>query len=311
MMKHSSSMVTGRLQRPAKLPLTFDYGRWQFEKSAGNVVVCLVPEQAPWCSLFTTLDAEGAAFSADRVTLREEAEAIVACCWRYGTYVQMLSAGELFPAFRDGHGLSRITDDEMMRINLEFSSAVAAWLAVRDREPEVINRRVRAAQKLLPMPWRARRVYPDFEPDVTSLAVRLTELSSQTDFPFEDLQMTHRAEANRMVVAAYRNGPIEDYHAGKRSIGTDWPGFKRVWANEFATLCRHSAAQLEFHLAARMQMEPRIFALQLFAQSLGSADGWSLTEETSPVCFSTDLEHLSLLRERFNRLARRIPGFVL
>src|SRR5262249_29738858 len=41
------------------------------------------------------------------------------------------------------------------RINLEFSSGLAAWWADRTTDPEEVNRRTRAALKLLPIQWRA------------------------------------------------------------------------------------------------------------------------------------------------------------
>jgi hypothetical protein len=132
-----------------------DYGIWepftwkyQGEERQG---IALVPSEAPWRRLFAALDEYGASLSAEPVSLIDEVEAIVACCWRYGSYAHLLTVGDTFPQFRSDPRLSRITDSEMKRINLEFSSGLAAWLQTRDFDPDMISRRVRAARILLPM----------------------------------------------------------------------------------------------------------------------------------------------------------------
>jgi len=62
----------------------------------GNTVregVVLTPNQVPWRRLFAELDCTGETMSAEPVTAPEEADAIVAACWRYGTFFHVLTFG--------------------------------------------------------------------------------------------------------------------------------------------------------------------------------------------------------------------------
>ncbi len=95
----------------------------------------LLPDHAPWRALFAALDVAGSALPGDPVTPHEEADTIVACCWRYGTYAHVLATGERYPPCHADLGLARLGDDEMRRSNLECSSGRADWLATRANDP--------------------------------------------------------------------------------------------------------------------------------------------------------------------------------
>jgi hypothetical protein len=161
-MQHSDPFtITNRFRPLLPVPGVTSYGTWK-EYTWNNSGTLqygaqLVPGSAGWRDLFEALDVEGQVESAAPVSLLDEAHAIVACCWRYGSYAHVLTAGESYPEFRRDSDLSRISDSEMMRINLEFSSGLAAWLTDRASDREKINRRVRAASHLLRMPWRSNR----------------------------------------------------------------------------------------------------------------------------------------------------------
>lgn len=139
--------ITRRFQAPTAIPGMTGYGRWDAcTWDDGDTIqhgTRLTPSQAPWRELFAALDTAGRTLSPDPVTLLEEADAIAACCWRYGTYIHLLTGGELFPAFRQDWELSRIGDPEMKRINLEFSSGLA-----RDDQSEGAGRTRPAADHL-------------------------------------------------------------------------------------------------------------------------------------------------------------------
>src|SRR5207244_3898412 len=113
----------------------------------------LIAERARWHKLFAALDQLGRDLADGPVPIEDEADAIVACCWRYGSYFDLLTGGELFPPFRTDTELSRLSDWEMKRINLEYSSGLATWLADREGDPARIWRRVRSAIAHLPLPW--------------------------------------------------------------------------------------------------------------------------------------------------------------
>ena len=93
--------------------------------------------------------------------------------------------------------------------------------------------------------------------------------------------MTPREEANRAVVFAYRNGPIEGYHGGTYSHGSELPGFKRLYADEVRRLGAHATGQLDTYFEARDELSAG--QLALFMKGLASTHGWSVTDETSPV----------------------------
>src|SRR5687768_15523145 len=123
--------ISHRLRDIVPVPGVEGYGRWQtFEWVNDGVTqhgARLLADRAPWHGLFAALDDVGRALSPSPVSILDEANAIVAACWRYGSYVHALTGGELYPRFRKDPSLSRIDDSEMQRINLEFSSALASW----------------------------------------------------------------------------------------------------------------------------------------------------------------------------------------
>lgn len=282
-----TSLHAGRYQAPPAIPGVTDFGAWElFTWENGAAIqhgARLVPERAPWRGLFAALDAAGMALSDAPVTLRDEADAIVTCCWRYGSYFHVLTSGETYPPFARDPELSRLGNGEMCRINIEFSAGLAAWLKEREREPESIRRRVRAALQLLPMSWRTARdnTYADetYAPIWERLRTTVAEAEGLTPQPLP----TVREEANSTVVMAYRNGPIENYHAGMWSQGTEVPGFKRFYAPEIKGLGIRIAEKLRQHLAGRQQADGLYLRYGLRAFTLGSGYNWSLTDETAAI----------------------------
>jgi hypothetical protein len=69
-----------------------------------------------------------------RFTLRQEANAITAGAFRNGL-LEDLHAGK-HSALLDDHSLSRITDDEMRRLMIQASTAVARLLARKAEDPD-------------------------------------------------------------------------------------------------------------------------------------------------------------------------------
>lgn len=306
--------VSGRFRELFQVPGVRDFGRWQLKtwENHGSEQhgAVLVSERAPWRDLFEALDDKGHAESSAPVSAVDEADAIFACCWRYGSYAHVLTGGELYPPFRTNPELSRISDSEMMRINLEFSSGLAAWWSERVIDPEKIYRRVRAALRLLPMPWR--KAPQEWELEFTNRgAQKFVDLARATITEEADSKIAHlpdwervRREANAVVNEYYRNGDIENFHAGEWSQGPAIPGFVRLYQNEIERIGRKTVRYVSFILAARELFQPGDRAKHLFA--LFSPHNWSLTEETASVEFY-GMPATERLDFRLRALAERAP----
>lgn len=234
------------------------------------------------------LDEEASNCSDEPVSPLDEADAIVACCWRYGSYAHLLCNGESYRDFHDST-LSRLSDQEMMRINIEFSAGLAEWWSRRAEDSGLVNRRVRAAIALLDMPWRNRRssrllsAVLDTAPEVVarlSAASRfLMEAAAATPSwsPGEEL----RLEANMVVLERYRNEEIEALHAGISNEGTRVPGYRRLYKSDIRTVAGRAAERIGSYLAQRALGEEfeRVRPLLL----LTAPYHWTLAEDTSDV----------------------------
>jgi hypothetical protein len=75
-----------------------------------------------------------------RWTVREEANAITVWAFRNG-YIEKLHAGK-HSELLETPGLSRITDAEMKRLNIEISTRIAKILELRDNDPEEYARQI-------------------------------------------------------------------------------------------------------------------------------------------------------------------------
>ncbi|HEX3625930.1 MAG TPA: hypothetical protein VH280_10950 [Verrucomicrobiae bacterium] len=75
-----------------------------------------------------------------RWTVREEANAITVWAFRNG-YIEKLHAGK-HSEFLETPGLSRITDEEMKRLNIEISTRIAKILVLRDNDPAEYARQI-------------------------------------------------------------------------------------------------------------------------------------------------------------------------
>jgi hypothetical protein len=271
-------------------------------------------ERAPWRDLLAALDDLGRELADSPVPVEDEADAIVACCWRYGSYFDLLTGGELFPPFRADTSLSRLGDSEMQRINLEYSSGVAAWLGDREQAASRIRRRVRAALAHLPMPWRDGRDGGRLEGIRRSVQRRGERLAAlredegylallHRDAPHVEEHLQQRREANDAVNSTYRNGPIENFHAGTWSHGSEIPGFMRFYPGEVRELAGDAAVKMTAHLIWREQGDSD---LRRLLQTVTAPSAWSVTAETSNVRFS-GLPGAGPLEERIRSLAARYP----
>jgi hypothetical protein len=143
-------------------------------------------------------------------------------CLRWGTYLAVL-LDESKPV--DPRALSpdagMISDQERKRVNLEFCSNLARLIRMLQEDEEGCRLMLHQCYLNLPMPQR--RVGEDRE-----FMEPLIALSSSAFWNSASPGMRERIErerevvarycyrilANSVVLSAYRNGPVEDLHAG-------------------------------------------------------------------------------------------------
>jgi hypothetical protein len=74
-------------------------------------------------------------------TVREEANAVTVWAFRNNEFLEKLHAGK-YSELLEKPELSRITDAEMKRLNIEISSMLARILTLRDTDPEEYERQI-------------------------------------------------------------------------------------------------------------------------------------------------------------------------
>jgi hypothetical protein len=261
----------------------------------------LVSSCAPWSELFAALDAAGEDFAGEPVAVEDEAAAIVACCLRYGTYFHVLTGGEYFPDFARDDGLSRVSDDEMKRINIEFSSALAEWWGERGADPSKIWRRTRAALSLLPINWAVDPFVIEARAEVLGEFLNKVAMDPSISSMKE---ATHRQEANHSVVRAYRNGLVEGLHAGTWSLGREIPGYVRLYADEARRICSAASEVLGGIIIVRdSENLGRVFRQ---VSSVAAPSSWALTDETASVRFH-GMTGYGPLDDRLRVLSEKAP----
>ncbi|MCI0398775.1 MAG: hypothetical protein L0332_13695 [Chloroflexi bacterium] len=146
-----------------------------------------------------------------------------ALCLRWGTYLAVLMDETKPVDPRARHpATSMISDEEMRRINIEAASNLAHLLRLRHQDEQACFDRLRRAYEWLPMP--ERRVKRMWEPLELILGTLVGIHQANNIILPESAQTAvshpYRTLANAIIHFAYRNGPIEDSHAGAGSLLT-------------------------------------------------------------------------------------------
>lgn len=145
-----------------------------------------------------------------------------AICVRYGTWLAALmdDSKPVDPRAKDGRS-SMISDGEMMRINIEASSNLARLLERMYQDESEVYEICRRAYEHLPMPQRkVKRNYKAVGLILGTMRFRheLQEIARYgRDFQEQEKaaeMYPFRTLANVLMYLAYRNGPVEDAHAG-------------------------------------------------------------------------------------------------
>lgn len=227
------------------------------------------------------------------LNLGKEAVAMTAIVLRWGSYFAVLSASEkpLWPETKE-MDWSRITDEEMARINIEASYALSKWIDLMRKDWNKYMLLMNAASIL---PMTIKQVKRERE----SKALLLLSDPTYTDkfislFPGEEVNIARkivkvhstRILSNAVINHCYRNNTIiEDIHAGKI---IDLPvNQRRITSKEERLLIRQVSSRfaqailaiyslirdedgrsweekiLPFYLAAAMRVTPYKWSLDL------------------------------------------------
>ncbi len=153
----------------------------------------------------------------------DEARAAAAVCLRWGSYFALLADPSRPDApHLDDELVSQIDDGEMARLNVEISAAIAWWFSLCGSNGERYWDLVHRALVYLPVGPKTVRPAPYGD---RLLACAMPKMAAQVrrawpaDRLDQDLALAQdhgvRVFANTITLHAWRNGPIEDLHAGR------------------------------------------------------------------------------------------------
>ena len=224
----------------------------------------------------------------------DEGAATAAVTLRWGSYLAVL-ADRTKPVWAEARspGVSRISNSEMARINIEASAGLAAWLDLLRVEPVLYETLARRALAYLPMPrWQARPEASEFAilamPEVREKAGRGLSEARLTQLRADAERYPSRVFANALVNTAWRNGPVEDIHAGDfHSYPLDR---RRVTVAEERAMMGFGIDRLVTGMdvcrALTRETPPRTWSEQVFPYGVTqriTPSGWTLSEATREV----------------------------
>lgn len=217
-------------------------------------------------------------------TFEDEVHAVVGICLRWSTYFAVL-ADESKPIWSavSEPKVSRVGDSEMARINIEASSALERWMQLRRENRSSYDRLVVAARSL-PLPTSASvrpgaSISEHLPAELRAFMRAAPQRAGAADHPL-------RALANYFVNAGWRNGEIEDIHAGEsvpRPVAQ-----RRFRPAETRAILRQFGSHAGTIVSAMEELEgapdKAIADTPLFlAYSMMAPSEWSLTEPTRDV----------------------------
>jgi hypothetical protein len=232
----------------------------------------------------STSDREGVAASA--VTLR------------WGSYLAVLLDGSK-PVWSEvkSPSTSRISDEEMARINIEASAALAEWIDLcrGDRNQRSYFKLVDRAVRYLPMTKRKPKLrFSEF------MALANPEIATKLFDAYDGVylervradaeQSASRLFANALTNHAWRNGPVEGIHGGAyRGYPLDQ---RRMSLQEERELMTFASERLALGMQVCRQFSaevpPRPWSAQVVPYGLAgmlliTPSGWTLSESSREV----------------------------
>lgn len=229
-----------------------------------------------------------------------EGVAASAICIRWGSYFAALADRDK-PMWSEvaSQATSRVSNEEMARINIEASAALAHWVDLFNSDRMLYGELVNRAVCYLPMPKKTstrERGLP-FEPlALPEIAKQLVHATGAERLgPARDDAEKHpnRVFANALVNVAWRNGPIEDIHAG-RAVAHPLDRCRITTAEERVLMnyaANRMALGMDVCLLLRSERERhgRSWPEQVLPYRLASLlgitpTGWTLTEMSRDIC---------------------------
>jgi hypothetical protein len=277
--------------------LTMDAGWWEERQDCDTDSKRIVhpPQVTMFDQLLNYLSAIAEQVEGGAPTLEEEAIAATAVCIRWGSYVAVLADRDK-PLMNniDDECLSRISDSEMTRINVEASSALERWIELLRDHFQRYRTLVRAACSLPMIQLQATQSSEGDQlrmlTDPQFIAAISTRLDSDLGKVAERNAQAHptRMAANSIIHVCWRNGPVEDIHAGKHAA---YPlTRRRITAAEECSLVSASAGCLKHGLAAvhdlHTEKSGRIWSQKVLPCGMApflAPYRWSLDERTRMV----------------------------
>ena len=234
-----------------------------------------------------------------------EGVAAVALALRWGSYLAVLLDHDkpIWPEV-DSPSTSRMSDEEMARINIEASAALAEWIDIYRADPggRLYEQLVNRAVAFLPMPKKTSRLkVTEFgalsNPGVGSRLVEAFRASdaSRIKRARGDVERhPSRVLANALVNSAWRNGPVENIHAGGfRGYPLDQRRITLAEEREIMAFVSERFAQgMSVCLRFALEQPPRPWPEQVLPYSLAemlliTPSRWTLTESSREVRLPT------------------------
>lgn len=282
--------------------LALDAGWWQEQQASDGSWQRIVhpPEKTMFAQVLDYLSSVPVE-QGRGIHIGEEAVAATAVCLRWGTYLAVLADREK-PLWAQARrtDVSRISDGEMARINIEASAALAGWIEIMRSDWDHYLELMWAACRL---PMTRKTVQSDrpfshlvwlAQPGVETMLASAYENAAWVEQTRAQVEAhPTRALANALVNACWRNGPVESIHAG---TAASYPlTQRRITPSEERTLVRTTAGRLTqgvyaafglIHEQSERSWAERVLPFHLAPSWLVTPNGWSLEEHTRSVRLS-------------------------
>jgi len=298
--KHNGNMPTpdlppaGILQVRVANDLVLDAGTWRLTTGESPVAIIEPPAMPMYRQVAAYLETKPA--PPDRNMRRDdEARAATAVCLRWGSYFALLADSARPPSPNiDDEQVSQVADDEMARMNVEISAALAWWFGLCGASDRRYWDLVQRALAYLPLGPRTIHPHPKADElrtctmsDVAA-EIRRTWWTGRLD---QDLATAGdhgvRVIANTVTLHAWRNGPIENVHAGR------FEGYRlserRVSPKAEKAIVRHAQGgifagiKVVDYLRYDNVWPPPAERVLPFLHGLLAPTQWSVTEQSRPV----------------------------